>query len=116
MVKSHNKYLKKILGSCFLTERAQNVFLLFTPLFESILSFQQCVSRLKLSTVDGISSEAFKEIEDGIEQFDNYSYFLYDVLSKLAEKGYQNTVDLVTRLDFNGFFQERSLSTKTLKS
>ena len=52
-----------------------------------MLAFKRKVMGVDLSS--RVDAEAFQEIEQVIGKFNNFTSFLYDVLSKLAEKGFQ---------------------------
>jgi hypothetical protein len=107
----HDAYMRRVLGSCFLTERASNVFLLFTPIFQSILDFHAAITTAELWRP--LPAPLFKRLTECSNKFNSYTHFLYDVLSKLAEKGFANTADLVARLDFNQVFQQEAALRRT---
>ncbi|XP_078488309.1 gamma-tubulin complex component 6 [Ciona intestinalis] len=94
----HSEYIHKCVLRCLLTPKAQSVFNLIRDALKCILRFHKQLSSPKSST--------FRALKQTYLEFSRLSNFLYKVVLKLVEKGYQPHLEnFLVRLNFNGFYK-----------
>uniref|UniRef100_H2Y936 Gamma-tubulin complex component n=1 Tax=Ciona savignyi TaxID=51511 RepID=H2Y936_CIOSA len=94
----HAEYVHKCVLRCLLTPKAQAVLNLILDALKCILRFH-----LQLRTPKSCS---FRSLKHSYLEFARISNFLYRVVVKLVEKGYQPHLEnFLVRLNFNGFYK-----------
>ena len=92
----HAEYLNKCVMRCLLTKKAQNVMNVIYDILGAILRFRSQLS----------ASFSFSLLHKTYREFARLSNFLYRVVSKLVQRGYQpHLQDFLTRLNFNGYYK-----------
>ncbi|XP_076804179.1 gamma-tubulin complex component 6-like [Clavelina lepadiformis] len=94
----HAEYINKCVLRCLLTPKAQNVMNVIGDILKCILQF-----RAQLAAAESVS---FHNLQRTYRQFSQYSSFLYRVVLRLVQRGYQpHLEDFLVRLNFNGFYK-----------
>ena len=103
---AHEEYILRALHRCFLGDKTKTVMSVIDPLLQLMLLFKSKVAQLDFE--NRIPTRSWNEVTKVVEDVRRHSDFLYTVLRKLAQRGFQHMHDLVVRLDYNDFFIERS--------
>nr|XP_039250538.1 gamma-tubulin complex component 6-like [Styela clava] len=94
----HVEYLRKCVYRCLLTKKTAVIMNVITDVFKTILRFWT-----QLST----KSIAFSKLKHTYDNFQKFSSFLFKVVTKLVDRGYQpHLEDFLVRLNYNGFYKE----------
>ncbi|GFR77494.1 gamma-tubulin complex component 6 [Elysia marginata] len=106
----HQRYVDKAVAKCMLHKKAAEVMKIIQDIFNLILKFRsQLVSASWRSA--GPGGEAvhpnFEAIVHTHKSFHVYSFFLFKVVNRLSQKGYQpHLQELLLQLNFNDFYRE----------
>nr|CAB3267378.1 gamma-tubulin complex component 6 [Phallusia mammillata] len=94
----HAEYINRCVLRCLLTPKAQNVMNVICDALKCILRF-----RAQLAAP---ASANFTSLHRTYLEFTRFSNFLFRVVSKLVERGYQpHLEDFLLRLNFNGYYK-----------
>uniref|UniRef100_A0A8C4QNZ8 Gamma-tubulin complex component 6 n=1 Tax=Eptatretus burgeri TaxID=7764 RepID=A0A8C4QNZ8_EPTBU len=103
----HSEYLNNAIFRALLTAKAAPVMNVILGIFKVILKFRnELVShQWDLGQQGSISHPNFRALQESFEAFKNYSNFLYKVVVKLVQRGYQpHLEDFLLRLNFNSYY------------
>jgi len=105
LIMFHNKYINRVLFRCLLNQKAASVMKIIKSIFLAINKFVSLIQFWK-DTRDDITWE---DILKQYRTFQKTSKFLFGLVTKLSSRGYQpHFQDLLTRLNFNGFYDTSS--------
>lgn len=94
----HVEYLRKCVYRCLLTKKTAVIMNVITDVFKTILRFW---TQLSTKTI------AFSKLKHTYDNFQKFSTFLFKVVTKLVDRGYQpHLEDFLVRLNYNGFYKE----------
>ncbi|XP_028813749.1 gamma-tubulin complex component 6 isoform X2 [Denticeps clupeoides] len=106
--RTHADYLNRAIFRGLLTEKAAPVMNIIHSIFSLILKFR---AQLIAQPWDRQQGEAvhpsFIAMQQSYNTFKYYSHFLFKVVSKLVNKGYQpHLEDFLLRLNFNNYYKD----------
>eukprot|EP00088_Acartia_fossae_P012325 TRINITY_DN16353_c0_g1_i10.p1 TRINITY_DN16353_c0_g1~~TRINITY_DN16353_c0_g1_i10.p1 ORF type:complete len:982 (+),score=253.08 TRINITY_DN16353_c0_g1_i10:307-2946(+) len=110
----HNKYLNRVLFRCLLNQKATPVMKIIKSIFLAINKFTSLIRHWKgvgdvSTSVGDIDTVLWEDIVKQYRTFQKTSKFLFGLVTKLSSRGYQpHFQDLLTRLNFNGFYETNS--------
>ena len=99
LLRLHDAYLQRVLHRCFLTPGSAKVAALFPPVLTQVRLF--CHRLLNLTLADegrGVSFSDMAACKTIYQKFQMFTSFLYKVINKLANKGFEELKALQTRL------------------
>uniref|UniRef100_A0A4X2JZ12 Gamma-tubulin complex component 6 n=1 Tax=Vombatus ursinus TaxID=29139 RepID=A0A4X2JZ12_VOMUR len=108
--RTHAEYLNKAIFRGLLTEKAAPVMNVIHSIFSLILKFRtQLISQAW--TYDGSRQGAvhpnFALMQQSYSTFKYYSHFLFKVVTKLVNRGYQpHLEDFLLRINFNNYYRD----------
>uniref|UniRef100_A0A6I8NRG3 Gamma-tubulin complex component 6 n=1 Tax=Ornithorhynchus anatinus TaxID=9258 RepID=A0A6I8NRG3_ORNAN len=107
---THAEYLNKAIFRGLLTEKAVPVMNIIHSIFGLVLKFRtQLVSRAWSPDPSGGSLQHpnFALIQQSYNTFKYYSHFLFKVVTKLVNRGYQpHLEDFLLRINFNNYYRD----------
>ncbi|KAK2500310.1 hypothetical protein MC885_015507 [Smutsia gigantea] len=107
--RAHAEYLHKAVFRGLLTERAAPVMNVIRSLFSLVLKFRsQLISRpWGPAGPRGAEHPNFALMQQSYSTFKYYSHFLFKVVTKLVNRGYQpHLEDFLLRINFNNYYQD----------
>ncbi|ESP05683.1 hypothetical protein LOTGIDRAFT_208649 [Lottia gigantea] len=108
--KVHGQYLEKAVFRCLLNKKAKPVMKIIQDIFSLILKFQNQLLNGNWRNVEGSSEMVhsnFNQVSTSYKAFRQYSVFLFEVVNKLAIRGYQpHLQELLLRLNFNNYYKD----------
>ncbi|XP_045164903.2 gamma-tubulin complex component 6-like [Mercenaria mercenaria] len=107
----HNKYLDNALFRCLLTKNATSLMKVIQDIFCLILKFhRQLVTGTWHPSQAGHKTHSnHARMKHTYKVFHEHSTFLFKVVSKLADRGYEPHLhDLLLRLNFNHYYDKQS--------
>ncbi|RUS78668.1 hypothetical protein EGW08_013556 [Elysia chlorotica] len=106
----HQRYVDKAVAKCLLDKNAAKVMKVIQDIFYLILKFRsQLVSASwQSATPEGEATHPnFEAILHTHKSFHQYSFFLFKVVNRLSQRGYQpHLQELLLQLNFNDFYEE----------
>ncbi|KAF7701800.1 hypothetical protein HF521_001083 [Silurus meridionalis] len=104
----HAEYLNRAIFRALLTEKAAPVMNIIHSIFSLILKFRgQLVAQAWQSQQGETVHPSFIAMQQSYNTFKYYSRFLFKVVSKLVDKGYQpHLEDFLLRLNFNNYYKD----------
>ncbi|XP_076863069.1 gamma-tubulin complex component 6 [Brachyhypopomus gauderio] len=106
--RTHAEYLNRAIFRALLTEKAAPVMNIIHSIFSLILKFRgQLVAQPWESQQGETVHPCFIAMQQSYNTFKYYSHFLFKVVSKLVDKGYQpHLEDFLLRLNFNNYYKD----------
>nr|XP_006212657.1 gamma-tubulin complex component 6 [Vicugna pacos] len=108
--RAHAEYLHKAVFRGLLTEKAAPVMNVIHSIFSLVLKFRsQLISQPwgPASGPRGAEHPNFALMQQSYSTFKYYSHFLFKVVSKLVNRGYQpHLEDFLLRINFNNYYQD----------
>lgn len=108
--RAHAEYLNKALFRGLLTEKAAPVMNIIHGIFSLMLKFRvQLISHSWNydSVKEMVIHPNFGLMQQSYKNFKCYSYFLFEVVTKLVNRGYQpHLEDFLLRMNFNNYYKE----------
>ncbi|XP_006876476.1 PREDICTED: gamma-tubulin complex component 6 [Chrysochloris asiatica] len=108
--RAHAEYLNKAVFRGLLTEKAAPVMNIIHSIFSLVLKFRsQLISQAWSSTAAprGAEHPNFTLMQQSYNTFKYYSHFLFKVVTKLVNRGYQpHLEDFLLRINFNNYYQD----------
>ncbi|XP_047641861.1 gamma-tubulin complex component 6 isoform X2 [Phacochoerus africanus] len=108
--RAHAEYLHKAVFRGLLTEKAAPVMNIIHSLFSLVLKFRsQLISQPwgLAGGPHGAEHPNFALMQQSYSTFKYYSHFLFKVVSKLVNRGYQpHLEDFLLRINFNNYYQD----------
>ncbi|XP_060021558.1 gamma-tubulin complex component 6 isoform X7 [Lagenorhynchus albirostris] len=102
--RAHAEYLHKAVFRGLLTEKAAPVMNIIHSTFSLVLKFR---SQLIAQPWRGPEHPNFALLQQSYSTFKYYSHFLFKVVSKLVNRGYQpHLEDFLLRINFNSYYQD----------
>uniref|UniRef100_A0A8D2B3D1 Gamma-tubulin complex component 6 n=1 Tax=Sciurus vulgaris TaxID=55149 RepID=A0A8D2B3D1_SCIVU len=106
----HAEYLHKAVFRGLLTEKAAPVMNIIHSIFSLVLKFRsQLISQAwgPASGPRGAEHPNFALMQQSYNTFKYYSHFLFKVVTKLVNRGYQpHLEDFLLRINFNNYYQD----------
>ncbi|XP_066447969.1 gamma-tubulin complex component 6 isoform X1 [Eleutherodactylus coqui] len=108
--KTHTEYLNKALFRGLLTEKAAPLMNIIHSIFSLILKFRtQLISQSWICDKEKqmASHPNYGLMQQSYDTFKYYSDFLFEVVTKLVNRGYQpHLEDFLLRINFNSYYKE----------
>ncbi|XP_047405022.1 gamma-tubulin complex component 6 isoform X2 [Sciurus carolinensis] len=108
--RAHAEYLHKAVFRGLLTEKAAPVMNIIHSIFSLVLKFRsQLISQAwgPASGPRGAEHPNFALMQQSYNTFKYYSHFLFKVVTKLVNRGYQpHLEDFLLRINFNNYYQD----------
>ncbi|XP_045042753.2 gamma-tubulin complex component 6 isoform X2 [Desmodus rotundus] len=108
--RAHAEYLHKAVFRGLLTEKAAPVMNIIHSVFSLVLKFRsQLISQPwgPASSPRGAEHPNFPLMQQSYNTFKYYSHFLFKVVTKLVNRGYQpHLEDFLLRINFNNYYQD----------
>ncbi|KAM5287870.1 gamma-tubulin complex component 6 [Ctenodactylus gundi] len=108
--RAHAEYLHKAVFRGLLTEKAAPVMNIIHSIFSLVLKFRsQLISQPwgPVSGPQGAEHPNFALMQQSYSTFKYYSHFLFKVVTKLVNRGYQpHLEDFLLRINFNSYYQD----------
>ncbi|XP_045869048.1 gamma-tubulin complex component 6 [Meles meles] len=108
--RAHAEYLHKAVFRGLLTEKAAPVMNVIHSIFSLVLKFRsQLISQPWVSAGGprGVEHPNFALMQQSYSTFKYYSHFLFKVVTKLVNRGYQpHLEDFLLRINFNNYYQD----------
>ncbi|XP_072699537.1 gamma-tubulin complex component 6 isoform X1 [Canis lupus baileyi] len=108
--RAHAEYLHKAVFRGLLTEKAAPVMNVIHSIFSLVLKFRsQLISQpwVPASGPRGAEHPNFALMQQSYSTFKYYSHFLFKVVTKLVNRGYQpHLEDFLLRINFNNYYQD----------
>ncbi|XP_020036984.2 gamma-tubulin complex component 6 isoform X1 [Castor canadensis] len=108
--RAHAEYLHKAVFRGLLTEKAAPVMNIIHSVFSLVLKFRsQLISQawVPASGPQGAEHPNFALMQQSYNTFKYYSRFLFKVVTKLVNRGYQpHLEDFLLRINFNSYYQD----------
>ncbi|XP_037016042.2 gamma-tubulin complex component 6 isoform X2 [Artibeus jamaicensis] len=108
--RAHAEYLHKAVFRGLLTEKAAPVMNVIHSVFSLVLKFRsQLISQpwRPASSPRGAEHPNFALMQQSYNTFKYYSHFLFKVVTKLVNRGYQpHLEDFLLRINFNNYYQD----------
>ncbi|KAM6162270.1 gamma-tubulin complex component 6 [Erethizon dorsatum] len=108
--RAHAEYLHKAVFRGLLTEKAAPVMNVIHSIFSLVLKFRsQLISQAwgPASGPQGPEHPNFALMQQSYSTFKYYSHFLFKVVTKLVNRGYQpHLEDFLLRINFNSYYQD----------
>ncbi|KAL2093859.1 hypothetical protein ACEWY4_011171 [Coilia grayii] len=106
--RTHADYLNRAIFRGLLTEKAAPVMNIIHSIFSLILKFRaQLISQPWDSQQGEAVHPSFIAMQQSYNTFKYYSHFLFTVVSKLVNKGYQpHLEDFLLRINFNDYYKD----------
>ncbi|XP_041114318.1 gamma-tubulin complex component 6 [Polyodon spathula] len=105
---THADYLNRAIFRGLLTEKAAPVMNIIHSIFSLILKFRaQLISQPWSSQQGAVEHPSFGVMQQSYRTFKYYSHFLFKVVTKLVNRGYQpHLEDFLLRINFNSYYQD----------
>ncbi|CAL1527089.1 unnamed protein product [Lymnaea stagnalis] len=104
----HERYVDRAISRCLLEKKAEKVMKIIQDIFCLILKFRsQLVSApwQRNEKQGEVTHAEFDQMLNTYQSFHVYSFFLFKVVSRLSQKGYQpHLQELLLQLNFNGYY------------
>ncbi|EHH65953.1 hypothetical protein EGM_02831, partial [Macaca fascicularis] len=108
--RAHAEYLHKAVFRALLTEKAAPVMNVIHSIFSLVLKFRsQLISQAwgPAGGPRGAEHPNFALMQQSYNTFKYYSHFLFKVVTKLVNRGYQpHLEDFLLRINFNNYYQD----------
>ncbi|KAL0625577.1 LOW QUALITY PROTEIN: Gamma-tubulin complex component 6 [Plecturocebus cupreus] len=108
--RAHEEYLHKAVFRGLLTEKAAPVMNIIHSIFSLVLKFRsQLISQawVPAGGPRGAEHPNFALMQQSYNTFKYYSHFLFKVVTKLVNRGYQpHLEDFLLRINFNNYYQD----------
>nr|XP_025737675.1 gamma-tubulin complex component 6-like isoform X1 [Callorhinus ursinus]XP_025737677.1 gamma-tubulin complex component 6-like isoform X1 [Callorhinus ursinus]XP_025737678.1 gamma-tubulin complex component 6-like isoform X1 [Callorhinus ursinus] len=108
--RAHAEYLHKAVFRGLLTEKAAPVMNVIHSIFSLVLKFRsQLISQpwVPAGGPQGAEHPNFALMQQSYSTFKYYSHFLFKVVTKLVNRGYQpHLEDFLLRINFNNYYQD----------
>ncbi|KAK6482318.1 gamma-tubulin complex component 6 [Huso huso] len=106
--RTHADYLNRAIFRGLLTEKAAPVMNIIHSIFSLILKFRaQLISQPWSSQQGAAEHPSFGVMQQSYRTFKYYSHFLFKVVTKLVNRGYQpHLEDFLLRINFNSYYQD----------
>ncbi|XP_032122064.1 gamma-tubulin complex component 6 isoform X4 [Sapajus apella] len=108
--RAHAEYLHKAVFRGLLTEKAAPVMNIIHSIFSLVLKFRsQLISQawVPAGGPRGAEHPNFALMQQSYNTFKYYSHFLFKVVTKLVNRGYQpHLEDFLLRINFNNYYQD----------
>ncbi|XP_017562238.1 gamma-tubulin complex component 6 [Pygocentrus nattereri] len=106
--RTHAEYLNRAIFRALLTEKAAPVMNIIHSIFSLILKFRgQLIAQSWESQQGEMVHPSFIAMQQSYNTFKYYSRFLFKVVSKLVDKGYQpHLEDFLLRINFNNYYKD----------
>ncbi|XP_012289804.2 gamma-tubulin complex component 6 isoform X5 [Aotus nancymaae] len=108
--RAHSEYLHKAVFRGLLTEKAAPVMNIIHSVFSLVLKFRsQLISQawVPAGGPQGAEHPNFALMQQSYNTFKYYSHFLFKVVTKLVNRGYQpHLEDFLLRINFNNYYQD----------
>lgn len=108
--RAHAEYLHKAVFRGLLTEKAAPVMNVIHSIFSLVLKFRsQLISQpwVPAGGPRGAQHPNFALMQQSYSTFKYYSHFLFKVVTKLVNRGYQpHLEDFLLRINFNNYYQD----------
>ncbi|XP_021114401.1 gamma-tubulin complex component 6 isoform X1 [Heterocephalus glaber] len=108
--RAHAEYLHKAVFRGLLTEKAAPVMNIIHSIFSLVLKFRsQLISQAwgPATGPQGTEHPNFALMQQSYSTFKYYSHFLFKVVTKLVNRGYQpHLEDFLLRINFNSYYQD----------
>ncbi|KAG7454749.1 hypothetical protein MATL_G00263030 [Megalops atlanticus] len=107
---THADYLNRAIFRGLLTEKAAPVMNIIHSIFSLILKFRAQLIAHPWSSQQGEAVHpSFVALQQSYNTFKYYSHFLFKVVTKLVNRGYQpHLEDFLLRINFNNYYKETS--------
>ncbi|XP_036376235.1 gamma-tubulin complex component 6 [Megalops cyprinoides] len=107
---THADYLNRAIFRGLLTEKAAPVMNIIHSIFSLILKFRaQLIAHPWSSQQGEVVHPSFVALQQSYNTFKYYSHFLFKVVTKLVNRGYQpHLEDFLLRINFNNYYKETS--------
>ncbi|XP_064175599.1 gamma-tubulin complex component 6 [Anguilla rostrata] len=104
----HADYLNRAIFRGLLTEKAASVMNIIHSIFSLILKFRAQLIAQPWSRQQGeLVHPSFVALQQSYNTFKYYSHFLFKVVTKLVNRGYQpHLEDFLVRINFNNYYKE----------
>ncbi|KAI1882307.1 hypothetical protein AGOR_G00249330 [Albula goreensis] len=105
---THADYLNRAIFRGLLTEKAASVMNIIHSIFSLILKFRAQLIAQPWSCQQGEAVHpSFVALQQSYNTFKYYSHFLFKVVTKLVNRGYQpHLEDFLLRINFNNYYKE----------
>ncbi|KAI4886263.1 hypothetical protein NFI96_016349 [Prochilodus magdalenae] len=105
---THAEYLNRAIFRALLTEKAAPVMNIIHSIFSLILKFRgQLIAQSWENQQGEMVHPSFIAMQQSYNTFKYYSRFLFKVVSKLVDKGYQpHLEDFLLRINFNNYYKD----------
>ncbi|KAJ8245696.1 hypothetical protein GJAV_G00273510 [Gymnothorax javanicus] len=105
---THADYLNRAIFRGLLTEKAASVMNIIHSIFSLILKFRAQLIAQPWSHQEGeLVHPSFVALQQSYNTFKYYSHFLFKVVTKLVNRGYQpHLEDFLLRINFNNYYKE----------
>ncbi|XP_061679021.1 gamma-tubulin complex component 6 isoform X2 [Syngnathoides biaculeatus] len=104
----HADYLNRAIFRALLTEKAAPVMNIIHSIFSLILKFRAQLIALPWASQQGEAVHpSFIAMQQSYNTFKYYSHFLFKVVTKLVNRGYQpHLEDFLLRINFNNYYKD----------
>nr|XP_061813108.1 gamma-tubulin complex component 6-like [Nerophis lumbriciformis] len=106
--RTHADYLNRAIFRALLTEKAASVMNIIHSIFSLILKFRAQLIALPWSSQQGEAVHpSFIAMQQSYNTFKYYSHFLFKVVTKMVNRGYQpHLEDFLLRINFNNYYKD----------
>nr|XP_049579240.1 gamma-tubulin complex component 6 isoform X7 [Syngnathus scovelli] len=106
--RTHADYLNRAIFRALLTEKAAPVMNIIHSIFSLILKFRAQLIALPWTSQQGETVHpSFIAMQQSYNTFKYYSHFLFKVVTKLVNRGYQpHLEDFLLRINFNNYYKD----------
>ncbi|XP_077425106.1 gamma-tubulin complex component 6 [Vanacampus margaritifer] len=106
--RTHADYLNRAIFRALLTEKAAPVMNIIHSIFSLILKFRAQLIALPWASQQGEAVHpSFIAMQQSYNTFKYYSHFLFKVVTKLVNRGYQpHLEDFLLRINFNNYYKD----------
>ncbi|XP_039625763.1 gamma-tubulin complex component 6 isoform X2 [Polypterus senegalus] len=108
LYRAHADYLNKAVFRGLLTEKATPVMNIIYSIFSLILKFRAQLISQAWQCQQGVAEHPnFGAMHQSYRTFKHYSHFLFKVVTKLVNRGYQpHLEDFLLRINFNSYYRD----------
>ncbi|XP_028664767.2 gamma-tubulin complex component 6 isoform X2 [Erpetoichthys calabaricus] len=108
LYRAHADYLNKAVFRGLLTEKATPVMNIIHSIFSLILKFRAQLISQAWRCQQGVAEHPnFGAMHQSYRTFKHYSHFLFKVVTKLVNRGYQpHLEDFLLRINFNSYYRD----------
>ncbi|XP_077452195.1 gamma-tubulin complex component 6 [Stigmatopora argus] len=106
--RTHADYLNRAIFRALLTEKAASVMNIIHSIFSLILKFRAQLIALPWERQQGEAVHpSFIAMQQSYNTFKYYSHFLFKVVTKMVNRGYQpHLEDFLLRINFNNYYKD----------